>query len=93
MPIALTTAIIGGVSALGGGFTSLFKGSTQGTAECGARPLFIGKAREEWELCVSRQQQINYDLVLQEQKNKRLAILVIAFTGLIVTLIILKLKK
>jgi hypothetical protein len=93
MSLALTTAIIGAGASLTKGFTSLFRGSSVGTKECGARPIFPGKAREEWEQCVSTQQQINYNLVLQEQRNKRLAIFVIAFVGLLITILILKLRR
>jgi len=93
MAVALATAIIGGASAVLSGTATLFKGATQGTAECGARPLFTGKKRDEWEQCVKDQQNINYELLKQEQKDKRTAVFFLGSVALIIVIILVLRNK
>ncbi len=85
------------LSAIGniiGGGANVFAGLTQGTAECGARPLFVGKQRNKYNDCIRQAQQTEKQKAQAKAATmKRIALVIgVIVVVAIITVLIIKRK-
>jgi len=82
-----------GIGSAIGGITELFSGLTTGTASCGARPLFKGAGRNQYNDCVSRSQDLKKEQSEINAKNSKRNILIIGGILLVAIIAVVIIKK
>jgi len=77
---------------VGAGF-KFAKKRTKGTSSCGARPIFKGGARNKYNDCIAKSQDVAQDMAQEKEVTKRTMFIVVGSIVVVAVVIALVLKK